>query len=608
MANPFEVVPKTAVVDDNPFAVDGVEDRRPGMGMLPAPQDPMGPHASEAHQSMSDEQIQMAGQHMRQEAGPDFVGDTIRTGISAIPVAGPAFIQGPDIVAGALNNALGNPREAEINLEDARIKQAAFDAGGPGMAEIGNRYTGTVETPLGEVGGGDVARVATNVAGALAPIPGTRLASGVRAGRTWAQAAGFGALGSGLLAGGDTLLRSHDLSEAGSSAIIGAIMAAPIAARGQQSLNRAIAGKIQVPNAPATSPEQLKQQAATLYDDPALRTATVNNPTLQNLATRMRATADDFVALPEDPQSTGSFINRFHEAIQTDPNMRLERLAKWRSRFLQIARQKRGDEDGAFATRIAGEIGDLIDNLGPHHLQNGNAAGARTALQTANQTWRTAKGLEVITDAIDYGDLVGTTNYAGGNWQNEVRKKLRNLIKPGSRTAKDLTPIQRRAIREFAEGGAAQNFLRSVGMWSPHGGQRGQRLWGSVLAGMAGGQAMGGTLAMLGNPIAIAALAGGYIGTTAAKLGSDALTARNADKLVRVFSQPTIRTYQSAWQRAIERAGRSPHAHRAIATAQARLAQGISEKTDIPRNIVSQGLEAVRSQLDAHGYGKDQPR
>lgn len=158
---------------------------------------------------------------------------------------------------------------------------------------------------------------------------------------------------------------------------------------------------------------------------------------------------------------------------------------------------------------LIAQIDDFISAAGPEHLSGGNGPqSAQTLLKARELNTRVSKlrSLDNLDDAAD--DRAAATG-SGGNINNATRQ---NAIRFKNKT-RNLTPAERDATQKVISGTPAGNALRQVGKLSPQG--NGLMLAGHLAAAVPSHGFSG-----------IAA-----VGGAAAKMASDAITARNVQAL-----------------------------------------------------------------------------
>jgi hypothetical protein len=128
-------------------------------------------------------------------------------------------------------------------------------------------------------------------------------------------------------------------------------------------------------------------------------------------------------------------------------------------------------------------LDDMIDNLAPGDLIQGDANAAVPALQQARQIWSSLRKSETIDELIHNAELQAASTNSGGNLQNTIRQKLRTLLT--NRTlSRGFTAEEREALEELVRGTPTQNALRTLGRLAPS-----SNSWLGVLSTLAGGPA-----------------------------------------------------------------------------------------------------------------------
>lgn len=167
--------------------------------------------------------------------------------------------------------------------------------------------------------------------------------------------------------------------------------------------------------------------------------------------------------------------------------------------------------------RLAGMLVDRLDDFvataKPQDVISGNPQLAAQYLNDARSNWGAMRRSELLSRNIDAGELSASSTGIGGNADNAIRQRFKNLLNGDPRRLRGFSEDEIAAMRDVATGGPVQNALRGLGS-------------GSLSRGVLGGSAAAGAGYMLAGPAGAAATAGG---AWVAKKASDAMTRRNAD-------------------------------------------------------------------------------
>jgi hypothetical protein len=116
---------------------------------------------------------------------------------------------------------------------------------------------------------------------------------------------------------------------------------------------------------------------------------------------------------------------------------------------------------------IVSKIDDMMENLQPTDIVQGNAQQATEALTKARSLWKTSRKAELLDTLVDKGELQGMSTNSGGNIQNLIRQKLRTTILENPNNARMFTADEIKAVRQVVQGTWGQNTLRQLGRLAP---------------------------------------------------------------------------------------------------------------------------------------------
>jgi len=274
-----------------------------------------------------------------------------------------------------------------------------------------------------------------------------------------------------------------DVKDRATKGAIGATTGAAIGAVAQP-VARAIGAAVapRAPNPTVPSNDQLRAAGNAAYqaaDDAGV----IITPTA------MRSLADDVdnmlgnAAFDQDlhPQIAAA-VRRLRQAGDSGQNYTLQGL--------DILRQIAGDaadsprrSERRLGTMIIDRLDDMIDNLGPQDLIQGDANVAVPALQQARQIWTSLRKSELIDELVNTAELQAASTNSGGNLQNTIRQKLRTLLTNRS-LGRAFNADEREALDALVRGTTTQNMLRTLGRLAPS-----SNSWLGVLSTFAGGPA-----------------------------------------------------------------------------------------------------------------------
>lgn len=118
------------------------------------------------------------------------------------------------------------------------------------------------------------------------------------------------------------------------------------------------------------------------------------------------------------------------------------------------------------ASRVIEKIDDMMDNLTPNDVLQGDAAGAAQSLKEARTLWSRMRKSEMIDEAVKVAEDQAMSTNSGGNVQNVLRQKLR-LILDNPKKVRGFSKAEQDALRKIVHGTPTQNTLRQLGRLAP---------------------------------------------------------------------------------------------------------------------------------------------
>lgn len=179
----------------------------------------------------------------------------------------------------------------------------------------------------------------------------------------------------------------------------------------------------------------------------------------------------------------------------------------------ELASDVAGDMDKAEAFRgvlLKQQLDDFVDSLSPEDVMGGDPQRAAQSLNFARQTWRDASAARTIERHINLAEI-DAGDVTGAGFENKLRIRFRQLARRiENGYEKGFLPDEVAAIKRIAEGGKVENLFRYLGKFSIN-----QPIYAMI---------GGGTVGLMTNPVAGAAVVGG--GTIARKI-AEQMTMRN---------------------------------------------------------------------------------
>lgn len=143
---------------------------------------------------------------------------------------------------------------------------------------------------------------------------------------------------------------------------------------------------------------------------------------------------------------------------------------------------------------------EVMENLRPDQVLNGNTKAATILLKEANPMWAKFRKAELFDNVTQNAKNAVGANYTEAGFQTAIRQQLRGIAKDNFKRFKYLKPAEREQILQVINGGKVENFLRRWGgfsLLSQTGGIKssGAGYLASLIGGPAAGATVGGVLA-----------------------------------------------------------------------------------------------------------------
>jgi len=389
-----------------------------------------------------------------------------------------------------------------------------------------------IETPLGKVDTGDLAKGAGLVAGAVA-APAATVARGAGYLPTMSNSAVntalyAGADKAGQTDGGIAERVTAGLGEVPKAAATGAVAGAV----GKKILDKALTPKPVY--APGRSVDDLRKTADAAYKaaekEGVIYTRAVPGRVQQGIV-------DDLTEFGYHPGLHPKISTLVSEAERlAGQNVTLKGMDTFRKMAVNVAKSN-DPAERQLAGKIISRIDDAIENPKAFDVMTGQGDKASKALMEARKTWKTMRKAEAVEGAIAKAESRASGSGSGGNINNATRQELKKLAE-GKRTGRMFTPAERTEMLAINKGTTKGNLARAVGKLSPTGNGLMQNI--HLFGGIATG---GGTLPLAG------------IGYVAKKL-ADRGTVKSADQLLQKISGGgQIGQKFATWQKIVGSAG-----------------------------------------------------
>lgn len=425
-----------------------------------------------------------------------------------------------------------------------------------------------IETPLGKIDTGDVAKGAGLVGGIIA-APGLAPFKG----GTTAAAGGNAAATAALYGGSDAAGRKvGDLGDKALAGVKGAAVAAPFGYAGgvvgQKIANWAAKGSPVW--AKGKGLDDLKARASANYKAADEAGVIFSDSMTKRLSGEMKKALADFAYHPKLQPKVKVLVDEIDRLA--NGNVTLKGLDTFRKMVTRVSADL-DPSTRAAAGKLIEKIDDALLKPRAGEVLGGNVQAGTRALREARSGWRQMRKVELLDDALQRADDRIASTYGGGNIDNAVRQQFRRLL-DNRKTARMFSQAEKDEIRKVIMGGNVGNFLRQIGKFSPTSGLNpGMYLYAGI-TNPAYGTALGVTAGV----------------TQLAKHLGNKMTRQSADKLLEKLSGGQLGTKFNRWQNAI-RSGTSD-ATKAAATRG--MAQAIAQAGNIS---VQDAIDALMSTM-----------
>lgn len=367
-------------------------------------------------------------------------GTAVRSGLQ-----GMTFGFGDEIVAGGASLVGGQPYEAELARERARLERGR-DAN-PATA-IAAEIGGAIALPLGGLKstgklGVDVLRGAATGAG-LSGVYGFGASEGGAENRTRdaiASAIFGGALGGAIPLVGAGVQKIRQ-GRANNAAVKAAAKGAPttdeLRAAGNAAYKAVDDAGVQI------RPEAFDRARTTILDDLRANTGFDELPgpgSLTPNASRVN-------------EIMGQASNRM--AAEPTAALPFKALDQMRRQAGVAAGNKINPTDQAAGMAIINGLDDMIAKLGPDDVVAGDVAALQSAIPKARETWATMSKSQKIDDAIEAGG-----DYLSGA-SSGIRNQLKNLLR-NPKASRGFSEAEKAAIRKVINGSTPEQLLNLAG-------------------------------------------------------------------------------------------------------------------------------------------------
>lgn len=304
-----------------------------------------------------------------------------------------------------------------------------------------------------------------------------------------------------------------------------------------------ISGQLTSGIADAPSIEALRQAKNAAYRASEAEGAIFTPAAMQRLHADVLSKAADFGFDPANEPGIEAAIKRIKDAAESPLPITLKGLDTIRKVAGNAGRDFTKPSQQELSRIVKDAIDNVADTVQPHEVLSGDAAKATELLKRARYLNQRMRLAEVIDEAGKAGKNNASVSGVGGNADNAMRQKIRDILKSKKRRA-GFSKEEQAMMQQIVDGTKTQNALRWAGGFSPAKG-----FLPAVLAGhLASNAASGGLTGAYSAPVVL-----GLAGATAAKMTADAMTKANFARLsARVRAgRATPATKMQLWEAAV---------------------------------------------------------
>jgi len=214
---------------------------------------------------------------------------------------------------------------------------------------------------------------------------------------------------------------------------------------------------------PATSDLKAAAQAAYQQADDA--GAIVRPETIQKLGAQVQKDLAEFGYHPNlQPRiaTVLSEIDRISQQPITTGGIQVLR------RIAGNAAMSTDPSERAAAAKVIGQIDDMLANLTPDDVIQGNGQVASEALKNASRLWAQFRKSETIETAVENARRNAESAGSGGNVENATRQAIKSILNSSTKR-RGFNKAEIDAMEKIVSGGSVQNFARLIGKLSPSG-------------------------------------------------------------------------------------------------------------------------------------------
>lgn len=135
-------------------------------------------------------------------------------------------------------------------------------------------------------------------------------------------------------------------------------------------------------------------------------------------------------------------------------------------RIVKNAAKSQDPTEKLFGQKIIEKIDDMMGNLLPDDVVQGDSNLVAAATREANKVWSQFRKSEMIDKAVRRGSNRAISSGSGGNEENAIRQNIRSILDDPKKMA-GFTKKEEKLIETVVRGTKKQNLLRLGGKFSP---------------------------------------------------------------------------------------------------------------------------------------------
>jgi hypothetical protein len=235
--------------------------------------------------------------------------------------------------------------------------------------------------------------------------------------------------------------------------------------KGLEGLSQFTSGASKASPAEAPTNAAIKAMSQAAYDASEEAGAILKPEAIQGVAAKVQADLASKGYLPALQPQIGAVLTEL-DRVSGQPI-----TAKGVDTLRQVALSVLEDgnrTERKLAGKIIDRIDDMMENIKPEDVVQGDAPEAAAQLVKARDAWKTLRKSELIDEAFTKAKRQAAKSGSGGNLQNAIKQRFASIL-DNPKLARKFTEEETAALNAIVNGSATENALRLVGKLSPQG-------------------------------------------------------------------------------------------------------------------------------------------